>query len=180
MFWRRKPKPHQGPLLFAVMECHPQIREELTAEALVHALNRFLRACEAAVSGSGGTVLRFVGTCSVAAWALEPGPRAPDPIRTGWQVLHAVRAALASEDGGPNLPMAIRVGLVKGDCVYSTKGREISGVMGHAWLRALELRLPMDPSSDALIVDVSVRGDAGAHALQDLGGNAFRVVEPTP
>ena len=117
-----KPNAERRPVcvLFADLVGYTKLSQELDAEDLHRALQRFFGCVDHIVQQHGGRVDKHIGDCVMAVFGA--------PVAHGNDVERAVAAALAMRDAVPDLevapapPLAVHIGVASGQVVASGLG----------------------------------------------------------
>ncbi len=178
MFWQKRGKARRGRLVLVVADL-ARLRELAAGGCvgeLVGLLCRFVRACSDVVSRAGGSVVEVAATHVLAAWPVdEPGAPPVDPLRIAKDLLEGIRAGLALSAPAVASQVDLRIGLARGECVFTESEGRVTAAFGplvHRVDRLLSLSL--DPG-DTVVVDESVKDAFGSCALRSLGDGAYRL-----
>ena len=179
MFGRGKTRCGKGPLLLAVAEVTSvhDLADRLGAEAFVAAYRGYLDSCEDLAKKTSGSVVGWLEGTVRFAWHDEGEAAAGIDLAGLCEQLLDVLRAVGRTARAAGLDVDLRVGMVRGDCVYEEKGRRIVEAYGDVPNRALRLvRRPLRPvqGREAVFVDESVRARFAEGDLEDVGDGAYR------
>lgn len=158
VFGRKRKTTRTADVLVAIVQHRPVVAERTSPERLVKALQASVAHVHAAVADTEGTVLRFIGNVTVAAWVCDPAGATEDPLGLARRLVSAARASVAVR--GPEEPCLGRVlvGLARSPCVIEEQRGRLVSAMGHAVIRAYHFpAVPSARDADVIALDSTLR-----------------------